>query len=429
MKKCIFYLTLIFCAGLLFSKDYDLSACSDSSINFQFFQLKNIIDNNKKDNWCLTFSPGRKNYTPFTTSIGQIYAGGAISKLKSPALTSNPYALGSGVKPVSELEIIFPSASNLKKERPLALGCIFELPSWHNLQKFNLVSFTDTENHSFSSGLLQIKTGKKSSLAFSCTGGIFEISNKSDSWFSETSLFPERKNLALNLQSAWICPFYKTKEIINIFENEKHPNITFSSENTIKIYDFTLNLDFFYASNKVLYTAASTRLKTLSQIKINPQFNLYPFGNKTQIQYGLFFLAEEKLESNESTYINLKTSSQINCLTPALAGKLSISLSGPKLKDTITGKIYFSSKSFLKPAQSLTVTKDNTSEKITLKYTEKISLPGKKSFSSLSANIEAALKKKELNKLKTGIKSSFRLKKKALTAIFTAGLDINLIQI
>lgn len=432
MRKCIFYLTALFCGFFIFAEaEYKVSSVSET-LTLPFFTFKVATKTDSTDfssvpefsepAWAFSLHPKSKSYVPSNIQFGKLSCSGAYSKLKSPVISSSS-ALSSGFSKVNMLKINLPSASNFKN--PISVGGIFNYFQKDILQKVSASFFATEESFFISSIFFKLKTGKKSNLEFSLTGGKFKIENSSNSWFSKTALFLEENFYAVNIQGGFYSPFFKTKENVNIYETLKNPAFTFSTENSFYFNNFVLNASFFCASQKDIFTANSSRLKTLSQIKINPQFSFFPFGNFLKVQTGALFYAEQKIQTDENIELNKKIIGQINFITKNNKIKISCGANGKNVNDSFNAKINVTSNVFLNPTESFSFSKNNKTEKMTFKFSEKIYFFAKSRRVTQSATFGATITTKngmfETFALET--KANLKAKAKYLTVSCSAGIS------
>ncbi len=435
MKKYTFYLTAIFCAAAIFAQaEYSISSVS-ATVTLPCFTLKTATKAEKSDfssapefcvpTWGVSAYAKQGNFSPICIQAGKITTSGAFSNLKSPPLSSSSSALGSGNTEITMLKTNLPGAS--ASEKPFAVSGIFKTPKTKLINNFGATFYTTEENDFLISTVLQIKTGKKTGIGFSATAGNFLIENSSSSWFCRTPIFPAENRSAINLQCGFSSPFFKTRETVNIFETSSFPNFTFATENRIALTgfsfcDFALNAAFFCASEKVVFTANSSRLKTLCQIKINPQFTFFPAGNKLKIQSGGIFLAEQKLKSDESVVLNKKVTGQINFVAKKHQAKISLSANGENLDESFSANLSVNSKIRLKPAETFSFSRNKKSEKMTFKFSQKIYFAAGKTQQNVSASVALSTKKSGDTTLEAETKANFKFKAKFLNIACSAGI-------
>lgn len=363
----------------------------------------------------------------FSAICGTISPSGAISKLKSPALSTSAVAIQNSFSDVSMLYTNLPSASNC--EKPLAFGTSLKFQTNSVLKKLNLTLFSDEKENFLESALIQLKTGKKSHISISATSGQFLKSNTTSKWFSATKLFPETRFFATNFQASFISPHFKTRETANLFYEQNFfnsPQATFSSENQIKFYDFLLNFAFFCASEKELFTASATRQKTLSQIKLNPVMTFFPF-NKFKMQSGALCLFEQKIQSDESIEIEKKLGGQINFYTKRTFSKINVFAEGIDSPEKISGALSHYFYGFLNPVETVSFSFTPESEKLKLKCSQKISFRKKTFSGSFSASATSSIIKNALESLSAEIKMSCAFKVENISVSANAGLSFNVI--
>lgn len=432
MRKCIFYLTALFCGFAIFAEaEYKVSSISES-LTLPFFTFKvesktdstefSSVPNFSEPAWGFSLHPKGSGYVPANFLFGKISASGSYSKLKSPVISASS-ALSSGFSKVNMLKINLPSASNFKN--PISVGGTFNYYQKDVLQKLSASFFATEESFFLSSIFCRLKTGKKSNLEFSLTSGKFKIENSSNSWFSKTLLFAEQEFYAINVQCGFFSPIFKTKENVNIYETLRNPAFTFSTENSFSLNNFFLNASFFCASQKNIFTANSSRLKTLSQIKINPQFTFFPFGDFLKVQTGAIFYAEQKIQTDESIALNKKLVGQINFITKNHKIKISSAANGKNVDDSFSAKVNISSNVFLNPTETFSFTKNNKTEKMTFKFSEKIYFSDKTKRTTQSVVTSAAITTKNGDDLDFALetKANLKTKTKYLTVSCSAGIS------
>lgn len=364
---------------------------------------------------------------PFSAVFGTITPTGAVSKLKNPALSALTNAVQNGFSDATMLHVPLPSVSNC--EKPLGLGTSVKFQSKYILKKLNVTLYSNEKNDFLESALIQLRTGKKSHFSFSTTSGQFVKSNTSTKWFSATKLFPETEFFATNFQASFISPYFKTKESANLFYTKTVfdvPQATFSTENQLKLKDFTVNFAFFCVSEKGLFSASSARQKTLCQIKINPMLTFFPVQNKLKTQAGTLCILEQKIQSDETVKIEKKLAAQINFYTKRTFAKLNVAAQGIDSAEKISGSFCHYFYGFIAPSETFSFTITPENQKLKLRYTQKISFRGTKYSGSVSAGATSYILNDDFEKLSTEIKMSCQAKTKNLSVSANAGLLFNI---
>ena len=439
MRKCNLFLTLIFlCLSQNLSAEPKYSVSSVSAkYSVSALTLKTAwkipqTEFSKTPDFyspawafCADFSDSD---IPFSMIFGTLTPSGAISKLKNPALSASASAIQNSFSDATMLYVPLPGSSSC--EKPIGLGTSLKFKSDSFLQKMNIILYSNEKNDFFESASIQLKTGKKSHLSFSSTSGQFVKSNRTTKWFSATKLFPETEFFATNFQAAFISPYFKTRETANIFYEKNFsdfPQATFSCENQIRIKDFLLNFAFFCTSEKELFTASSTRQKTLSQIKINPMLTIFSFGNRLKTQFGAMCILEQKIQTDENVELEKKLGGQINFYTKRTFAKLNIAAEGIDSPEKFSGTFSHYFYNLLTPTESFYFSFSPSDSKTKLKYTQKISFRKKNYSISLSSSATSYITKNEFENVSAEIKMSCQAKTKRLSVSASAGLFFNIL--
>lgn len=444
MRKCTLFLTLIF---LAFAQDlsagpkYSISSVS-AKYSLPALTLKTAWKVPQTEfsetpdfylpAWAFSvdfseFYKAERNGLPFSAVFGTVTPSGAISKLKSPGLSSSVNAVQNSFLDSTMLSVPLPGASNC--EKPVGLGTSLKFEPKSFLKKLDVTLYSNEENDFLESVRIQFQSGKKSHFSFSSTSGQFVKSNTTTKWFSATKLFPEKEFFATNFQASFINPYFKTKETANLFYNKNildFPQATFSSENQLKIKNFLLNFAFFCVSEKELFTASSARQKTLCQIKINPTLTVFPFQNKLKAQLGTMCILEQKIQNDESIEIEKKFAGQINFYTKRTFSKLNVAAEGIDSAEKISGSFSHYFYNSLTPAETFTFAFIPDNKKLKLKYTQKISFKAKNYSGSISASASSYIINEEFENLSAEIKMSCQAKTKNLSVSASAGLFFNI---
>lgn len=443
MRKCVFYLTLI--SFLFFGPQVKAEAPSEPTVKYTVSDLSqtlNLKNFTLKTAWAIPQTEiktcpeinlpawgARFNYFDDNLEVnamtGTFSTSGSISKLKTPALSPQTQAITNSKPETTFLKANLPKAADYSK--PQGFFISVGIHQKDLLQNFKTAAFLNTEGDNHYAIFTQFKLSKKTGLSFSGTGGIFSIENRSSSWFSPAEFFPETKVPVINFQGTWTSPFFTSKESLTLFQNQnREEKFTISTENQIKYRDFLLNGAFFCSSDKTIWTADSARLKTLWQFKINPQLSFYP-SNRLKIQKGLLFMAEQKIQSDESIIISKRLSAQINLTTKNFYTRALFYATGKNLKDSYCGNLYFSASNKIRHSESLSYSFLPDSEKQNIKFSQNVFLKSEKSpciNCSITTTLSSVIKQKELDSTTFEIKTGFRLKTKPLVLNANTGVQI-----
>lgn len=311
MRKCIFYLTIIFC-NFAFGETaigYGLPSLTAETktpgLNLRLAwklpstEIATVPEWNPPA-WGVSLNTKDFSPAPFIFKAGQVSLSGPISKLKTPTISSTASPFTSTVASVSTPNVSMPSASSWQK--PIALSATFDYCSGKQLlRRLNLTHYVNTDGLEAFSFVTKIQPAKKLDLSLSGATGFFATENTSTSWFSSTELFTSYVQIPAVLQLSISSPYFKTRETLCAFKSFDQKNYyTFSTENTFSLGDFNLNLAAFSASSAYIFTASFSRLNTLFQIRLNPQMAFYLPYHLGKINVGSALIAEEKLSSNVS---------------------------------------------------------------------------------------------------------------------------------
>lgn len=447
MKKCSLFILKVFIFlvfGVVFAEEsnakYSLSSCS-LKYSFPCVTLKGSwkIPSCSFDSspelytpaWgaSLSFSETKlKNIIPLSLLFGTVTPQGSFSKLKNPAMYNTNYSIPLSFQNVSMLTSSLPTSSNC--EKPMALCTSLKLSTNSFFNKMNVTVFADENNNIYQGAAIVLKTSKKTTLSFSEVSGKFTKENESLRWFSKTKLFPKTDFYATNIQTSFFSPFFKTRVSADLFYTptfEDTFQFTFCSENLIKLNYFLLNLSFFCTDDKETFTASS-RLKTLSQIKINPAINFYPLKNKLKVQAGTLFFLQQKIQSDESVALEKKLGGQLNFYTKNTFTRLYCVTQGIDEAEKINGAIYFYTKKKFIPSQNMAFSVIPNENFLNLKHTQKVYFKGKKVYTSISASESVLLADyKDAESFCIETKMSCSAKTKNLYFSISAGLSFDIL--
>lgn len=456
MRKCIFYLTIIFC-NFAFGEtaiSYGLPSLTAETktpgLNLRLAwklpstEIATVPEWNPPA-WGVSLNTKDFSPAPFIFKAGQVSLSGPISKLKTPTISSTASPFTSTVASVSTPNVAMPSASSWQK--PIALSATFDYCSSKLLlRRLNLTHYVNTDGLEAFSFMTKIQPAKKLDLSLSGATGFFATENTSTSWFSSTELFNSYVQIPAVLQLSISSPYFKTRETLCAFKSFDQENYyTFSTENTFSLGDFNLNLAAFSASSAYIFTASSSQIKTLFQFKINPQYSFYLPYHLCRIRYGNTFFLEEKLTSEGPETI-LKIAQGLEVKTKKSCETFTFSVTDLHLGNSLyalrtnynprptheiweeasyTATAKFSSQFKSQKNATVSITLNPDSGKMSCKISGKIQLP---THFPKYLNISSSLVTKNLQFTSYSFSAGtgFILKTKAVTINATASLSFNL---
>lgn len=446
MRKCIFYLTSLFALSTGFCEDISfqvsklngkisqgpLTICSSWKIpSFTFGESPEF----SPPCWGLSIDAGKISSFPLIISAGKLSAGGTVTRLKTPSLSSYTNPFQGAVNTNQKLYVNLPVSPVFSRPDALAF-CIDHAKPEGFLRKLQVVQFADTDGMLIQGAFISFLPFNKTELSFSVTSGLFSVENTGTSWFSDSQYFQSYIQIPVCFQTGFSSPYFKNRETFCIFPDYKADyGFTISSENSLilknisKASDFFLNFSVFQTSRENIYTASSRELKILSQYKINPYLYFYA-GKGLRIKTGTNLYAEEK-KTEEKIIFSSKVSKGLSFQTRKTQTDIVFNASGNneseekfqvnnyslKLNSFFAGKI--------RKNLSATFLWDEDFSKKTYKAGGKISIP-KCFLSSVNAEISLKQTDSEITSSKIDFSSNFRLNKKSLTVLCTAGISVKL---
>ena len=273
MKK-LWLIAFFFNLSLLSYTKESFSFVSGEKFSSDYFKFQSYQTNDAWNFGAFVSSAALFPNFALSLSLGNLTAGGTISRLNNPAFSSSlsPYSLPSckATLPV----ISFAGSSSFTK--PVSYFMEAKVFNSKKTTLFKTNIFYDPENVTGTAGLLfDYSPSKKTNLAVSFTTGLFKYQGyKSDSWFMENKYFSQGIMSASNIQASIKIKDYNSLFTLNLY-NSPYGNLDFNlkTENTIKINHLVLNLNLFYSPEKSITSAAKF---------INPQLQI-----KTGVQYSL----------------------------------------------------------------------------------------------------------------------------------------------
>lgn len=235
---------------------------------------------------------------PLDVRGGNLVISGSLSKMNSPALYAAALPFAGGVGAVTGISVSLPSASGAKK--PYCAAAVYQQRGKRVLNALDAAFFYDETERFAASARAVFKAGKTARISASLTAGSFLLeSESSGTWFSDTRIFPETRLLCGRAAAAFVSPLLKSSAAVNVYESAfGGANFTFSTENTVRIGQLTLNAAAFAASSREIVTASSKKLGTTAQLKVNPQYAFFPTAS-LKVRLGAAFLAERKTETDD----------------------------------------------------------------------------------------------------------------------------------
>jgi len=236
-----------------------------------------------------------KYYIPklkLTLKLGELNSSGALSKLNSPALSSNINAFSSAINSVNAIKASLPSSSSFNKSPSLFLEYeytnnekviqkfktnIFCLPLVENEEE-KITFCKDFNQLLFSASfLLKLKLLKNKSLSSSYAAGIFPLKeNTKSSWFfteEKEKYFHQQNIFCQNLQLAYTSPVFSSCNIFSFYQSPFGAmDFSARTENRIKLKKIAINLAAFFTPDELI-TASQKALSSQLQLKLGFHYN------------------------------------------------------------------------------------------------------------------------------------------------------------
>lgn len=242
---------------------------ASGKIDFPFLQVKSSVRNKGQAeidyNYGLMltsrpFTPG----FPITVKAGMLSAGGSISRLNSPELSSSLNAFGSDTVKLKELQAFLPGTSGYSKPNAIYT----QIMAAGKKFSFSTDSFYDADTLT---GDLTFKFSpvKKIDIGLNAGAGIYPFKEKSrSSWFNQEGFYRQGNHLCassqifinlFNFSTLFTLSSYQSP--FGIFQN------TFRSENAIKFKNFSFYLNSFFNEFDGLITSSGKSLAPLLQLQ------------------------------------------------------------------------------------------------------------------------------------------------------------------
>ncbi len=235
---------------------------------------------------------------PLVVKGGSMSLGGSLHKLKNPTLASASYPLAVPSAAVSGVTASLPSFYGQAKTPAIGAEFLYRNQMKTAVpDKIGAAVFWGTDNVFAASALTEFSARGRAAFGFAFTAANTPVSPPR-SYLGrkqrESNPFPDGM-WSGSMQAAFRSPVFRTKCTVFLFQSVRVPaSPAFASENRLHIGRFNLNVAGFYALSENTLTASGRPLKTLSQIKLNPQFDFPVSGHAARLKTGLNLLLEEK---------------------------------------------------------------------------------------------------------------------------------------
>ena len=235
---------------------------------------------------------------PLVVKGGGLSLGGSFYKLKNPLLSSASNALSVPYVALSGVTASLPSISANRK--PLAIGAEFNYrkrAKANALEKIGAATYWGSDKLFAASVLTDFALPGRTAFGVALTAVNAPVQaprSYSGRKLREYLSFPDGR-WSGSAQAAFRSPVFRTKCTAFLFQSLRMPAVpVFASENSLHIGLFDLNVAGFYAVSENTLTASARSLRTLTQIKLNPQFNFPASARGVQFKSGVSLLLEEK---------------------------------------------------------------------------------------------------------------------------------------
>ena len=384
-----------------------------------------------------------KSY-PFCFKFGNLSAGGSLSKMNNPLLSTSTSPFSSGISSVNCITSSLPGYSSFSN--PVSFFCQFSnsnkkspLFQW----KTNCFYSPEEENLAFSLHLSKNLLQKKLKLNGQITSGFFHYEENSlSAWFIDQPYYHQGKHFCSFYQfSADLSKFYSAFSL-GIYENPFGRLLTiYRWDNKITTKHFIFTLSGLYNPHykkESFLTSSEKKLENLLQLRGGLQYKFLA-GRKIPlfIKTGLVTYANFNLQEKQGDLkfgIGSQLTSAITAVTLSGALNADLSAENPNKPQFIFDSATFKLKNTwyiqeFTPSFSASLSVNPTSEFDSVTLSSKFALGLNYSkIPSLSSSLSLALTNKDgtytSKKLSGGITAKFTWKKINVTLKFSANIDI-----
>ena len=285
----------LFCAVPLCLNAQQVEGIASAKINVPFVEARASLRDDLKWNYGVSLST-QKLFPRLTFSLkaGNLSAGGSLSKLNSPALSSSISAFGSSSLRTYTLEVTLPQYESFSEVQGYFFEAGFKpdkIIKQITINGFYKDNKKNEENSFTASARIKISPAKKTELSFCSTAGVYPYKKKNlTSWFTNERFYNQGKHVCFNNQASVSFGGFSSLFILGTYQSPFGDFVnTWRSENLIKLKHFTFSFNGFYNPNTEVITSSDKKLKPLLQLSGGGQYD---------------FITETKLPLRITTGIN-----------------------------------------------------------------------------------------------------------------------------
>ena len=332
----------------IFAQSFDFSKeefTISSKVNLPFLEIRGAVKPSLDWNYGLSFSSKKLTpKVPVTIKIGNLYGGGSLSKLNSPALYSSLSPFTSSSVKAGGLDVSLPQYNNFSYPQSYYFDIAIKPEIFVKQINFGLF-YKDNKDSGSSittSAGVKIAPGKKIDLSYYFTGGLYPYKkNGFTTWFSQERFYKEGKHLCFNNQLSFSAGGFSSLLIASTYQSPFGDFLnTWRVENVLKLKHFTFNLNCFYNPNEKVITSSDKKLKPLLQINGGGQYKCITGTKKpVSVILGINTLGEVNLL--EKTH-SLKNTAGIQYSGSVFSGKIATDINFKLTEETEGIKAIFS---------------------------------------------------------------------------------------
>lgn len=275
-----FYLFLIFAGSCQKLSAQDVSGAVQEKLQLPFLELTSAQNFEDWNFGVCLFSGSYLKHFPCQFKAGNLSAGGSISKLNNPLLSSTVSPFSTAGTSVSTITASLPGISTYSKPE----SCFTEFAYLNKKSVFSEFRMNCFYNSETERPVLSVKTSvtpwKKVFFSASATGGYFSYEENSPStWFSVSNPYYHKGNhVCLNYQFSVKVPHFSSLFSTSTYETPSGKiKSLYKTENKINAGHFTFSLSALYNPEEKLLTSSETSLPACLQTKASIQ-STFPVG-------------------------------------------------------------------------------------------------------------------------------------------------------
>lgn len=295
--------------GCLFAEE--LTAALQEKFLLPFLEIRSSqnLQDMEKWNWGGVLYTSRfwKNF-PCQIKVGNLTAGGGISKLKDPSLSQSITPFSRARTDVSEITAALPGLSAFKKE--ISIFGEFAYTDKKKAFSSSKLNFFYNNDDIFPvfSGSQTVRLFKKLEITLASTAGLFTFpENTFNSWFTDSDFYyHEGCHFCINPQVSVKIPHFESLFSFPLYQTPfgKFQTI-YKSENKVTLGRTVISCSVFYNEHEKLLTTRDNTIKDMLQAKLGLQ-TTFPLGIRRPVflRSGLsavtsFMLSEKNFDSHK----------------------------------------------------------------------------------------------------------------------------------